>query len=378
MTDKKLINGIVAALENKPSANFSANQVNEAAINGIMEACGLTKDSKVREIRAKQGMAFALIEEAIDEVLPIKLQAVLGEFAEIKQFPRDAEVVFNIEKIGRQRAKLTIAKGARGGIYRAARLDSKWFSPAVQTYTVAVYVTLEELILGTQTLADLYNNVLEGLEEIVYKEVFNALATGAPVTGYSKITAGVAPNAAGNLTATTAEALHTALDKVLPYVKQFGTPTIFGSYKALSALANPGIDSHVTDTEDYRNYGFVQVYKGVRVVELPNYIVSDNQDDWIYDQKYVFVIPASAKPVKVALKGELLLQINQHAVGSEEWNAHKIMGIGLAMANNYAVIEVDDGIAPITPKIVISGTVAIDSDDENPVYTKEVTEATAE
>ena len=39
---------------------------------------------------------------------------------------------------------------------------------------------------------------------------------------------------------------------------------------------------------------FVQLYKGSKVVELPNYLV-DNNDEWFYDPKYVFVLPSGIK-----------------------------------------------------------------------------------
>ena len=185
---------LISALNNQPSANFSAEDVNTAAVNLLMEKLGLTAESSAREIRAKEDMAFALIEESIDEILPKKLENLLGEFAEVRTFPRDAEIVFNIAKIGQNRAKLTISKGARGGIYRAARLDSKYFSVSAGVQTVAVYVTLEDIILGTQSLGELFANILEGFQEIVYKEVFNALATGAPVAGYDRINGGDSNN----------------------------------------------------------------------------------------------------------------------------------------------------------------------------------------
>lgn len=355
--EKEMLKGLIAALQNQPSANFSAEDVNTAAVNKIMETCGLTADSSVREIRMVQDRAFALIEEAIDEILPKKLENILGQFAEIKQFARDAEVVFDIEKIGKKRAKLTIAKGARGGIYRAARLDNKYFSPAVSVQTVAVYVTLEEIILGTQTLADLFNNVLEGFEELLYKEIFNALATGVPAAGsaYDRIVDGATSGSSGashNYDAnknvlTTASTLPAALDMVLPYVKQYGTPTIFGAYTQLANIYNPLANTTYApgypnnqDSSEIRQYGFVQVYKGVRVVELPNYLVDETNSEWFYDDSYVFVIPSGAKPVKVALKGELYIKENEQAVGSVKWEAHKILGVGLAMANNYAVIKV--------------------------------------
>ena len=333
--NKELKLGLVAALENRPSASFSAEEVNEAAVKAIMAECGLDENSSARDFRAVEDKAFALIEEAIDTILPKKLEQVLGEFAEVRQFARDAEVVFNIEKIGKNRAKLTIAKGARGGIYRAAKLDKKFFSPSTSVETVAVYVTLEEIILGTMSLSELYNNVLEGFEEKIYKEVFNALAAGqsAAGTGYNAIT-----------TNTTKATLGSAIDSVLPVVKAYGIPTIFGSYAALSNIYNPLAASsgypNVEDSADIRRYGFVQVYKGVRCVELPNYLVGGS--DWFYDDDKVFVIPSGVKPVKVALKGDLTLIRNTQAVGSEKWEAHKIVGVGVAMANNYAVLTVTD------------------------------------
>jgi hypothetical protein len=346
--NRELLNGIIAALEGQASANFAASDVNEAAISAILKEAGLSENPTARELRNNEAAIFSLIEEAVDEILPKKLENLLGAYAEVRTFARDAEVVFNIEKIGKNRAKLTISKGARGGIYRAARLDSKYFSPETTIQTVAVYVTLEELILGTMSLAELYANILEGFQEVIYKETFNALATGAPAAGYNRIYKDIEGSddskVNGNIVVAKS-ALSAAIDEVMPYVKQYGVPTIFGSYAAVNGLYNPlagGSAGHINDQDsmDIRNYGYVQMYKGVRVVELPNYLVDNSNNDWFYDPSYVFVIPSGIKPVKIALKGELQIQRNAHAVGSEKWEAHKLIGVGLAMANNYAVIQV--------------------------------------
>lgn len=354
--EKQLLNGIIAAMNNQPSASFSAEDVNAAAISAIMTECGLNENSSAREIRDASNKAFSLIEEAVDVIMPKKLDSIVGQFAEVRTFARDAEVVFDIEKVGKSRAKLTIAKGARGGIYRAARLDNKYFSPAVSVETVSVYVTLEELILGTASLADLFNNILEGFEEILYKEIFNALAIGTPAANaYGRIVDN-ATSGSGNHNydanrniLTTKATLAEALDMVLPYVKAYGVPTIFGSYKQLVNICNPLANTvyaagypNNEDSREIREYGFVQVYKGTKVVELPNYLVDESNTTWFYDDAYVFVIPSGAKPVKVALKGDLYIKRNEQATGSEKWEAHKLIGVGLAMANNYAVIKVTD------------------------------------
>ena len=340
---KELLQTLVAAFNNQPivltEGNFSAEDVQGLAVKAIQDELGLADGASIRDIRAKEQAFFALVEESVDEILPKKLEGVLGQFAEVKQFARDAEPVFNIEKIGKNRAKLTIAKGSRAGIYRAARLDNKYFAVNTTLESVGVYVTLEEIILGTMSLAELFNNILEGFEERIYKDVFNALTVGTPVAGYNRIDAGDPANVT-----TTKAGLGAALDKVLPYVKQYGIPTVFGSASALDLLANTADAYHIDmeDSKERRLYGIIRLYKGVNIVELPNYLVDNSNSEWFYDNKYVFVMPSGAKPVKIALRGEMYIQRNTDAVGSEKWNAHKMLGVGIAMANNFAVIEVTD------------------------------------
>lgn len=340
---KELLQTLIAAFTNQPivaaDTKFSAEEVKDLAVKAIQEELGITNAKSLRDIRPYEPAFFALVEEAVDEILPKKLEAVLGDYAEVKPFARDAEPVFDIQKIGKNRAKLTIAKGSRAGIYRAARLDNKYFTVNTTLESVAVYVTLEEIILGTMSLADLFNNILEGFEEKVYQDVFNALATGTPLAGYNRIDGGNPSNVT-----TTKAGLGAAIDKVMPYVKQYGVPTIFGSTSALDLLSNVADAYHIDteDSKDRRQYGIIRLYKGVNVVELPNYLVDNSNSQWLYDNKYVFVLPSGAKPVKIALRGEMYIQKNTDATGSEKWNAHKMMGIGIAMANNFAVIEVQD------------------------------------
>lgn len=335
----ELIKHIAEARKGRPTANFSASDVNSAAVAERFKALGIPENATGREIRAHRNEAFALIEEAIDEVLPQSLQEVFGQFAEIRTFPRDAEVVFNIEKVGRSRAKLVISRGSRGGIYRTARLANKEFSVPTHVYTAGCYVELEDILLGRISLGERYNDILEGFQEELRREVFNSLAAGAPLSGYERIDGGDA----GNVT-TTLAALGSAIDKVVPYVKAYGRPTIFGSYAAVSALYNPLANTRANsqDALDIREKGFVQVYKGRQVVELPNYLTSIGSEDWFYDPSYVFVRPADVKPVKVALRGEAYRQDNKSAVGSEKWEISKRMGVGIARANNFAVIKVSD------------------------------------
>lgn len=335
MDRKDLFTLIKNGLEPEVSAEFSAADANSAAVNAICEHFGINMDSNIRDIRAIAPAAFALIEEAVDEILPKRLENVLGAFAEVKQFARDAEVVFKLSKLGKARARLSIVKGARGGIYRAARLDAASFQVPTEVYTVAVYVTLEDIILGTYTLGELWANILEGFEEIVYKQTIRALtdSNAAVSHGNNKKYVGVS-----GLT------LPQAIDDAVARVKQYGTPIIMGFSGQLSLLHNTVANTYpnvaADDLNDVRNIGYITLYKGTRVVEIPNYLEDETTtSNWVLDDQYIYVIPVDAKPVKVALKGELTIVENKQPTGSEKWEAHKLMGVGVAMNNNYFVID---------------------------------------
>lgn len=349
--EKELFMLLNAACLNKPvvfgSTTFSAQDVNAAAIKKLSETLGLPEGAGVREIRPYEPMAFALLEEALDEIVPATIKDILGDYAEVKTYGRNDEVVFNLDKLGRNRAKLVISKGSREGIYRAARLTSANFTLPTYTETASVFISLEEILLGEVTLADMFNDIVRGFQESIFKQIFEELASGTPAAGYARI-----GEASGGRIIATKATLGDALDVVVPYVKAYGQPTIIGSYQAISQLFNP-VASTTTggvviqyptreDNDEIRRLGHVTLYKGSQVIELPNYLIDNTNTKWFYDVNKVFVLPTGAKPVKVAFKGGTLIQKNNNAVGGEKWEINRILGVGLAMANNYAVIEVSD------------------------------------
>ena len=333
MTKQELRELLVANF--KPVAGVNFSDTVSATKNAIVEFYGL-KDLTPREIRANKDYIMALIEEVIDEILPEKLKERVGDFAEVKNFDRDAEVVFTIKNRGKRRAHLTIKKGARGGMYQAARLDDIQMTMETWTETVAVFVTLEEILLGKYSLQDLMNNILDGFEERLYVQVIEALQTSGNYSPAVNQDTGSGIIAAD-------------FDALIRIVASYGSPMIMGFKQAIAKLnnlvgwssASPNIPTQ--DLDDYRNKGFVGVYKGTPVVELQNYITDESTNaTWLLDESFIFIIPAGEKPVKVALKGDMRIQEVQHPTGSIEQNAHKMLGVGLLLSNNIALYEDTD------------------------------------
>ncbi len=315
----------------QPVAGVNFADVASATRNALVEFYGL-KDLTAREIRANKPFIMALVEEVIDEILPTMVESRIGDFAEVKSFARDAEVVFDIKGKGKRRAYLTIKKGQRGGMYQAARLDDVQMTLNTWVETVGVFVTLEEILLGKYSLQDLMNNILDGFVEKLYVEVIEALQSLisiAPAANHA---------AASGIVAT-------SLDPLIRIVAAYGQPTMFGFRSLVGKFSNaqgttqtPNVPS--SDLDEIKSRGYVTIYKGTPIVLLPNYIVDETTNtSWLLGEQYLFILPAGAKPVKVALKGDFMIREIIHPTGSMEQNGEKIIGVGLLLHNDCAIYE---------------------------------------
>lgn len=327
-TRNELLTLFTAAMTKPSVADFTRRDANEAAVKGIVESFGL-KDASSREIRAKQAEVFALMAEAVEELLPNAITDILGGITETKVFDRDAEVIFETRGIGRNRMKMGITEGARGGIYKARRLDSKTFQVPTKVETVSVQTTLEDILLNRYSIADLMVDILEGFVERIYIGCVGALRTAKSVTPAANRTSGNGIDIE-------------KFDSNIRIAAGYGAPVIIGFRLALSKLYNlPGwTQANLTsslDLDDVRNIGRISVYKGTPIIELPNYIIDESNRDFYFAENDIFVLPSDARPIKVAMKGDLVIREFTHPSGSEEVNAHRLLGIGLGLANNVTV-----------------------------------------
>jgi hypothetical protein len=317
-----------AAMAPADPSKFSATDSNDAVINALLETYGL-ENASAREIRAHKAEIFALVEEVVQELLPKAITDVIGGWTEVKTYARDAEPVFEIKGIGKHRARLGIVEGARGGVYKARRLDSKSFQLNTKTWTVKVFVTLEDILLGNYSLAELMANIRDGFVEKIYVAAVQALRTAKDIAPKANITEADDFNGA-------------AMDKLVAIANQYGDAIIMGFRPAIAKINN-GVDWNsypsvsAADVDDIRNRGFVGTYKGTPVIEIPNYLMDNSNSKWVFNVADIFVLPAAAKPVKVAMKGDLVIIETPHASGSVEQNAHRLVGVGLAMAENVCV-----------------------------------------
>ena len=313
------------ALTQNPDVNFADRE--EAAVSALLEYHGLTRESSYRQLKK---VGFEVIEEVIDEILPKMVEDVMGQFATVKSFGRNEEVVYKVKGLGKRRALLSIVPGARAGIYKARRLDGKVLSIKTRTITAGVFVQLEEILLGTASLGELMNNILDGVQYQIFKDIVSALRT----------IKGQAP--AANVQS--AEGLDTDLvDGIIRVVSAYGRPIIICFHNLAVKFNNlvgvPGATPNFPsqDLDEIRNQGYVTVYKGTPVVNIPNYLLDEDNASWMFSEADAFILPVDEKPVIVAFQGDGYIQENAHALGGAEQNYHKMMGTAILAYNNLGI-----------------------------------------
>lgn len=333
MNRQELITLMTAAARREATANFTAANIQEAAKNALVSYLGLENEViSARSLREHRDAYFSIIEEVVDKVVPVNVTNILGDVAEVKTFSRDSEVKFKIEKVGANRIKAAIVPGARGGVYRARRLDTGSMYLDTEVITIGYNVTLEEILSGERTVADIIAVITEGFTQKVWIEVVKALRAA-----YSSVPA-------KNKAEHTGDEIDLAgVDKVVRTVSAYGIPYIMGFASLINQLTNkvgftgasPNIPSQ--DLMDVREQGYVGRYKGTAVIKLPNYFVDETNETWMFKETDMFILPSGARPIKVAFKGDAYTAEVPQPHGGVEWHMHKLMGVGILFYNNIGL-----------------------------------------
>jgi hypothetical protein len=334
MTRREEVKALVLAAA-KPQAGLNFADVQSAARNALnayfQEISG---SDSVRALRYNSREIFAIIDEVIDEVVPAQIQDMTAQFAEVRRFARNEKVEFVIPTTyGSTRRQYTaVRRSARGGVYRAYRLDGKVLDMEMYPWAVAYAVTLEDLLTGQRTIAELLSIITNAWVERIFRDVVDALFTAAAA----------APAANQNTGSTFSPA---DLDDIIEVVGAYGNPFIFGFRKSVAKIINVTLTNAggavMADLDDIRRQGFVQIYKGVPVVMMPDYFLDLNNTTFVFAQykDTLLVLPANERPVKVAFKGEGYTQEIQQATGGVEYQNHQIVGMTVLFNNHIGSYE---------------------------------------
>ena len=284
------------------------------------------------DYRENKNLVFSIIEEVLDDILPKKVEENYGQFAEVRTFAQGDKVQFRRRINSRNRAKQFVTRVGLAGVYEVFKLAAGEEVFGVQTSAIggAASIGLEEFLDGRADFAELTAIVMEGMDELIYKEIGEALKSSI-----------------GQLPAANRVAFNgfdeASFDRLLTVASAYGEPTIYCTYEFAVKMIPQEAWRYTEAMKDelYRT-GRLATYKGHKVIILPQGFTDETNSTKVIDPGYAWIIPngAETKPVKVAFEGGTLVrEVDSNHDWSKEFHVYKKVGVVCMMANNICVYK---------------------------------------
>lgn len=326
MLDKANLLSLMKITANaEPSGMYSWNgeQFNYAALDDTLrnELNALVGTEDLYEENKR--VLFSLIEQTMDDIVPNRLINAYGQFAEIKTFKQGDRPVFK-RRTGTTRAKQFVTRVGLAGVYEVFKLGSESFEVGTSAIGAAAQIGFEEFLDGRVNFAELTQIIMDGMDELIYREIAQALMTSINQLPQANKVA-VAGFDEGSL------------DYLVQTASAYGNPVIYCTREfAVKIVPETG---WVSDSmKDARwNTGYLANYKGTRVVILPQALEDETNSRKVIDPGYCWVIPAGGanRPVKVAFEGAThARERNNKDDWSRDIQVYRKVGVGVMMTNN--------------------------------------------
>ena len=282
-----------------------------------------------RTYKTNQNTIFALLEQAIDDVLPTRVMQQYSQFAEIKTFAQGDKPIFTqkITQASRRRAKQFIGKVGLAGLYEVFKLDGQSYEVATNAIGGAAQIGFEEFLDGRVDFAEVLNIVMEGLDECIYIEIEKQLI-GAVANVQSA-------NKVAENTFVEAE-----MDRLISIADAYGRSQIYCTFEFAATMVPS--DARMSDAmrEAMWNNGYLGNYKGHQVIVLPQSFEDETNTTKIIDPSYAWIIPTGAdKPVKIAFEGGAIADEYTNFDRSREIHIYKKVGVRAIFSNAICVYQ---------------------------------------
>lgn len=314
--------------------NFSAEDVSESLRGELKKFVGNYYDFQKNKIDL-----YELIATTIDIILPRRVEAVMGQFAEIQNLPQGARATFR-RKLNRLRARQFVGRVSPAGIYETFRLDSDTFEVYTHAIGGGIRIDWERYLDGTEDWSELISLVNEAMEYQVYKEINTELQNSL--------------SASGRPTANKVEGSYskTSMRNLVNTVRAYGSgAVIFATESFVASMGDdltygPTVGGLATvsaaDVEAQRSTGFIGQFYGTPIVVLPNSYTDETNTAWQLDNKYAYVMPTGGeKVVKVVLEGTTVINDLGQLPGdySMEMMMYKKFGTAILYTNTWGIYK---------------------------------------
>ena len=277
--------------------------------------------------RENKNLIFSMIEETLDEVLPKKVIQQYDQFAEVKTFAQGDKPIFRRPLANRNRAKQFITRVGLAGMYEVFKLgptEAESFEVRTSAIGGAAQIGFEEFLDGRVDFAEVTKIIMDGMDELIYKEIASALkASINQLPPANRVAANGFDEA--------------AMDRLITIAAAYGTPTIYCTYEfAVRMIPQEAWRYTEAMKTELWTTGRLANYKGTKVIILEQGFEDETNTRKCIDPGYAWVIPTGAdgKPVKVAFEGGTIVDEFNNYDRSREIQVYKKVGVTCILANN--------------------------------------------
>ena len=310
-----------------PSANFSYEGKNLTfeALNETFRKEMNELASNFREYRRNRDLIFELIEVGVDEILPARVMQNYGQFAEVKTYAQGDKPIFStrISAKSRIRAKNNfVTRVGLAGRYEVFKLDGDTYEIPTSAWGGAAQIGFEEFLDGRIQMSDVYDLILEGMDEAVYREIAKGLD------------AAVAKVTAKNKTSQTGF-VEAQMDRLIQTADVYGKSTIYCTFEFAATMIPDDRWASNEMKQERWDVGYYATYKGHNVIILPQSFTDIDNAVKVMDPSKAYIIPTgSDKPVKVAFEGETAVrEVESQEDWSREIQTYRKFGVGVLLVN---------------------------------------------
>ena len=309
------------------SYSFNGKTLSYEAMNETLRAELNELAGNYSLYRENRNLIFSMIEETLDEVLPKKVIQQYDQFAEVKTFAQGDKPVFRRPLSQRNRAKQFVTRVGLAGMYEVFKLgpaENESFEVRTSAIGGAAQIGFEEFLDGRVDFAEVTKLIMDGMDELIYKEVAAALnASINQLPPANRVAAAGFDEA--------------AMDRLIMIAAAYGTPTIYCTYEfAVRMIPQEAWRYTEAMKTELWNTGRLASYKGTKVVILEQGFEDETNTRKVIDPGYAWIIPTGAdgKPVKIAFEGGTIVDEYTNYDRSREIQVYKKVGVVCMLANN--------------------------------------------
>ena len=277
--------------------------------------------------RENKNLIFSLIEETLDEVLPKKVVEQYSQFAEVRTFAQGDKPIFRRKLGSNKRAKQFVTRVGLAGIYEVFKLgpkENEAFEVRTSAIGGAAQIGFEEFLDGRVDFGEVTKIIMDGMDELIYKEVAAALKSSINQLPPANRVAAAGFD-------------ESAMDRLITIAAAYGTPTIYCTYEfAVKMIPNEAWRYTEAMKDELWKTGRLATYKGTKVIILEQGFEDESNTRKVIDPGYAWVIPTGAdgKPVKIAFEGGTIVDEFNNYDRSREIQVYKKVGVVCMLANN--------------------------------------------